>query len=118
VGHDTGEACANDVRLHGTLGIGTQTDWACVLSISAGSTLLWGVMAVMLRRGAPLTPGVTSLLAGVAALSVGNLEACLTRPHPFAITVVLWHGLTSIVVAGAFALAAVGVFRWPAPRAT
>ena len=55
---------------------------------------LWDTLLnVQLRRGAPLTPLISSLLAGVAAFSVANLEACVSRSHAFAITVFLWHGV-------------------------
>jgi hypothetical protein len=87
-----------DVQAMGTLGIGRETDWPCVGSLMLGGVVLWALAALMLRRGAPLSPHVSSLLAGVAALSVANVEACLTRPHAFAVTVLLWHGLTIAVV--------------------
>ncbi len=86
--------CVDDLRMHGTLGLGQETDWPCVLSLTLGGIALWALAVSMLRRGAPLTPRISSLLAGVAALSVANMEACLTRRHAFNVTVVVWHGLT------------------------
>jgi hypothetical protein len=90
--------CTEDVRNLGTLGIGRETDWPCVISITVGGAMLWGVAVAMLRRGAPLAPRVTSLLAGGGAVSLANIEACLSRPHAFSSTVVLWHGVTTALV--------------------
>jgi len=90
--------CTEDVRNLGTLGIGRETDWPCVISITLGGAMLWGVAVAMLRRGAPLAPRVTSLLAGAGALSLANIEACISRPHAFSSTVVLWHGVTTALV--------------------
>ena len=73
-----------------------------------GAPLVW-----MLRRGAPLTPGLTAFLAGLAALSFANIEACLTRPHPFAVTVLLWHGGTVAALAALCALTGHQWLRWP-----
>jgi hypothetical protein len=66
----------------------------------------------MLRRGAPLTPRSTAFLAGMAALSLANIEACLTRPHAFASTVLVWHGVTAVVFAGVFASLGRRWLRW------
>jgi hypothetical protein len=104
--------CIVDVRLQGTLGIGRETDWPCVASITVGGTLLWAVGVTMLRRGAPLTPRVSSLLAGVAAFSVANLEACVSRSHAFTITVLLWHGMTTALVVAALAHVGRGLMAW------
>ena len=95
--------CYADVRMLGTLGVGRETDWPCVISISVGGTLLWALGVAMLHQGAPMTPRVSSLLAGVAAFSVANIEACLSRSHAFAITMVLWHGMTTALLVATFA---------------
>ena len=102
-----------DVRAAGTLGVTSQTDWPCVASMAMGAIVLGGPLVLMLRRGAPLTPRGTAFLAGLAALSVANIEACLTRPHAFAITVLLWHGLTVVLVACIFAMFGRRWLRWP-----
>jgi hypothetical protein len=105
-----------DVRMQGTLGMGRETDWPCVLSISLGGVLLWVIGVAMLRRGAPMTPRVSGLLAGVAALSVANIEACLSRSHTFAITILLWHGMTTVLFVVAFAQVGRGLLTWRKPE--
>ena len=104
--------CVVDVRMQGTLGVGRETDWPCVVSISVGGALLWGVGVAMLRRGAPMTPRVSSLLVGIAAFSVANLEACLSRQHAFTITVLLWHGIATALFVAALALAGRALLTW------
>ena len=98
-----------DLQASGTLGVTSQTDWPCVVSMMVGGLIVGSPLVWMLRRGAPLTPRLTAFLAALAALSVANIEACLTRPHAFAVTVLLWHGGT---VAATAALCAVMGRRW------
>lgn len=105
-----------DVRMHGTFGVGRETDWPCVVSISFGGVLLWALSIAMLRRGAPMTPRVSSLLAGVAAFSVANIEACLSRSHAFTITVLLWHGITTALLVTVLAQVGRGFLTWKRPN--
>jgi hypothetical protein len=107
----------NDIRALSTLGVGRETDWPCVLSITFGGAALWGVALVMLKQGAPLTPATTSLLAAAAALSVANIEVCITRGHGFTITVVLWHGVTTAVMLAFLTRVGFRALRWQPPTA-
>jgi hypothetical protein len=102
-----------DLQASGTLGVTSQSDWPCVASMTVGGLIVGSPLVWMLRRGAPLTPGLTAFLAGLAALSVANIEACLTRPHAFALTVLLWHGGTVAAVAAVAALTGRRWLRWP-----
>jgi hypothetical protein len=106
-------AGARDLQTSGTLGLTSQSDWPCVVSIAAGGLVVGAPLIWMLRRGAPLTPGLTAFLAALAALSFANIEACLTRPHAFALTVLLWHGGTVAAVAALCALTGSRWLRWP-----
>jgi hypothetical protein len=87
-----------DVQQFGTAGFGIETDWPCVVSTTLGGLALWGVAGVMLRRGAVLEPRMTALLAGIAAVSLANIEACLGRIHAFTATVIVWHGTTAVLL--------------------
>ena len=102
-----------DLQASGTLGVTSQSDWPCVASMTVGGLLVGAPLAWMLRRGAPLTPNLTVGLAALAALSVANIEACLTRPHAFALTVLLWHGGTVAAIAALCALTGKRWLRWP-----
>jgi len=102
-----------DLQASGTFGVTSQSDWPCVVSMTVGGVVVGAPFFWMLRRGAPLTPGLTAFLAALAALSVANIEACLTRPHAFALTVLLWHGGTVAAVAALCALLGHRWLQWP-----
>jgi hypothetical protein len=96
---------ARDLQQFGTSGFGRETDWPCVMSITAGGLALWSVAVAMLRRGAVLEPRLASVLAGIAALSLASIEACISRVHAFTATVILWHGVTiGVLTIGLFLL--------------
>ena len=102
-----------DLQASGTLGVTSQSDWPCVAAMAVGGLVVGAPLVWMLRRGAPLTPRVTAFLGALAALSIVNIEACLTRPHAFALTVLLWHGGTIAAIAALCALMGPRWFRWP-----
>jgi len=102
-----------DLQASGTLGVTSQSDWPCVVSMTLGGLVVGSPLVWMLRRGAPLTPRLTAFLAALAALSFANIEACLTRPHAFALTVLLWHGSTAAAIATLCALMGHRWLRWP-----
>jgi hypothetical protein len=106
-------AGVRDLQAYGTLGVTSQSDWPCVVSMTVGGLVVGSPLVWMLRRGAPLTPGLTAFLAALAALSVANIEACLGRPHAFALTVLLWHGVTVAAVAALCAMTGRRWLRWP-----
>lgn len=109
-------AMLSDQRTVGTVGVGYETDWPCVVSIAGGMTILWGIAVAMLRRGVMLSPVTSGALAGLAAVSAANIEACVTRTHAFSVTVLLWHGATSVTVVMLAALASRRVLAWTGPR--
>ncbi len=109
-------AGVRDLDASGTLGLTSQSDWPCVVSMTVGGLIVGAPLVWMLRRGAPLTPGLTALLAALAALSFANIEACLTRPHAFALTVLVSHGGTVAAVAALCALTSRRWLRWPELR--
>jgi hypothetical protein len=106
-------AGVRDLHASGTLGVTSQSDWPCVVSMTVGGLVVGAPLVWMLRRGAPLTPGLTAFLAALAALSFANIEACLGRPHAFALTVLLWHGSTVAAIATLCALMGHRWLRWP-----
>ena len=108
--------CLGDLRRYGTLGAGAETDWPCVVSMVLGGVALWGAAVVMLRRGVPLSASTTGALAALAALGAANLEACVTRPHAFTITIVVWHGLTAVVLLTFLVSVAPRLLPWPTAR--
>jgi hypothetical protein len=104
-----------DARATGSLGVAGVTDWPCVRSMSLGGLVLAAPLVWMLRQGAPLAPRLTAFWVGLGALSVANIESCVTRPHAFAMTILLWHGGTMAVMTMLSVAVARRWLRWPPP---
>jgi hypothetical protein len=84
-------------------GIAASThEWACVGMIVIGGLPLIGVLATMLRRGAPMSPGLTGLLGALAVGLFANFGACVSLPHESFLVTLVWHGgaLSLLVVLG------------------
>jgi hypothetical protein len=107
-----------DMQQFGSAGFGRETDWPCVVSMTLGGLALWGMAGVMLRRGAVLEPRATTALAGIAAVSLANIEACISRIHGFTATVIVWHGATAAVVVLALLVVGPGLLRRRRPFAS
>lgn len=87
-------------------------EWLCVAMMVGGGAppALW--MGAMLRRGAPLTPGLTTALAALAVAALGNVGACLSEPHPSNAVVLIWHGGTIVALVALAAWLGRRVLNW------
>jgi hypothetical protein len=74
------------------------------------------MMAMMLRRGAPLTPRLTAALGGLAAAGLGNLGICLFHPHDSNLVMLVWHCGTVLVLAALAGAAGGQLLQWPVHR--
>lgn len=90
-----------------------QTDWRCVPATLIGAAMPAAVLALMLRRGAPLTPGRTGALGALAAAGMGNIGICFFDPHNSNLAVLVWHCGTALVVAALAARTSGHILRWP-----
>lgn len=95
-----------------------QADWGCVATILLGAAVPAVAMAVMIRRGAPLTPHRTAALAALAAAGLGNVGTCVFHPHDANLVILVWHCGTVLVLAAAAGLAGARLVRWPATSFT
>jgi hypothetical protein len=77
-------------------GFSMRSEWVCLPATIMAGAVPAIAMAVMLRRGAPLTPRLSSLLGGLAAAGLGNLGVCVTHHSYGNVLVPVWH--VSIVV--------------------
>jgi hypothetical protein len=92
-----GQSSVRDWLQVTSYGFSMRTEWVCVpATIMAGAVPAFA-MAVMLRRGAPLTPRLSALLGGLAAAGLGNLGVCVTHHEYGSVLVLVWH--VSIVMA-------------------
>jgi hypothetical protein len=103
-----------DSATRGSAALFVHSDWPCVAAMLMGALLPAITLAVMLRRGALLTPGATAGSAGFAVAAMGSVTACLSRPAPHGttMTVLVWHIGTALVLASAAAWSGRYVGEW------
>jgi hypothetical protein len=93
-------------------------EWLCVGFIVIGGAPLMLVLAVMLRRGAPLNPGVTAAFAALAVGALANVGACLSLPHANSAITFAWHGGVVVTLVSIAALTGHFVFGWSFNRSS
>jgi hypothetical protein len=92
--------------------VGAGHEWACVGFIAIGGAPLMLVLTVMLRRGAPLSPGATAAFAALAVGGLANVGACLSLPHANSAITFAWHGGVVVALVALAGLTGHLVFRW------
>ena len=98
--------------------LGSSLDWSCVGAIIGGSAVPGVAMALMLRRGAPVTPHISAAFGALAAAGLGNLGVCLFHPHSSNLILLFWHCGTVLVLVALAGIAGAQLLRWPShPRA-
>jgi hypothetical protein len=95
----------------GLAGLAIAGEWPCVVMIVVGGMLPAIGLAYMLRRGAPMTPRLTTGLSAVAAAGLASVVACVSEPHPNGLVVLVWHGGAVL----ALACLASGIGRYVLP---
>jgi hypothetical protein len=77
--------------LAGEAGLVFFNDWICLPVIALVGALPAIVMALMLRRGAPLYPHLAVALGGLAAAALGNVGLRLFHPVDASLMVLVWQ---------------------------
>jgi hypothetical protein len=90
-----------------------QREWLCVAMIVLGSALPVIAMVRALRRGAPLSPGLTLSLSVLAGASLANVAACVSHPHTSSLVVMSWHGASIALLVVAASWLGRFVLSWP-----
>jgi hypothetical protein len=75
-------------------------------------------MAIMLRRGAPLTPHITSALGGLAAAGLGNFGLRLFHSQDASPMVLVWQVGTVFILTAMAAWAGHHLLNWRSIIAT
>lgn len=94
-----GLGCLQSWLQFGAGGLSLQPDWFCFPAIILVGMVPAIAMAFMLRRGAPLTPHLTTALGGLAAAGLGNFGLRLFHPQDASIMVLVWQMGTVVVLA-------------------
>jgi hypothetical protein len=107
-----GDGCVEDWIHLGPDGLSLQPDWSCFPAIVVVGAVPAIAMAVMLRRGAPLTPHVTSALGGLAAAGLGNFGLRLFHSQDVSLMVLVWQVGAVCMLAVMAALAGRYLLNW------
>jgi len=84
-----GTGCAAELAEQGMGALGTS--WACLRFIALTSVPLAGVMAIMLRKAAPLAPPPTMAMGALAAAAFASAGLELFHHLQTSTMVLMWH---------------------------
>jgi hypothetical protein len=93
-----GLGCLESWIKFGPDGLSLYPDWFCFPAILLVGMVPAIAMALMLRRGAPLTPHMSTALGGLAAAGLGNFGLRLFHPQDASIMVLVWQMGTVFVL--------------------
>lgn len=83
--------CLRAWLVYGPDGLSIHPDWICFPSIVVVGTVPAIAIAFMLRRGAPLTPHLTTALGGLAAVGLGDFGLRLFHTQDASAMVLVWQ---------------------------
>lgn len=86
-----GRGCVQDWIQFGSDGLRLRPDWICLPIIALMGAAPAIAMALMLRRGAPLTPRVTMGLGGLAAAGLGNVGLRFVHVQDASLMLLVWQ---------------------------
>lgn len=107
-----GQGCVQDWIRFGLDGLSLRPDWFCFPAIVLVGAVPAIAMAVMLRRGAPLTPHMTTALGGLAAAGLGDFGLRLFHPQDASLMVLVWQVGTVFILTAAAAWAGHYLLNW------
>lgn len=106
-----GVSCAHDWNTTGSLPP-ILAHCACLPATLVAAALPAAAILVMLRRGAPLTPHLTTALAALAAAGLGNFGIRFVHTLDTGVVVLIWHQLAVFLLALALALVGDRIVNW------
>jgi len=107
-----GEGCIQDWIQLGPDGLSLRPDWFCFPAIVLVGAVPAIAIAVMLRRGAPLTPHITTALGGLAAAGLGNFGLRLFHSQDASLMVLVWQVGTVFILTALAAWAGNYLLNW------
>lgn len=106
------EGCRQDLALKGSLPVDAGLQLALpgkLLLVSAAPAVL---ILLMVRRGAPIAPYLTTGLSMLAATAIGAAAMLLAQPHLSNITLLIWQILPVIIFSGIASLFGPRLLYW------
>lgn len=107
-----GQGCIQAWIELGPAGLSLRPDWFCFPAIVLVGAVPAIAMAVMLRRGAPLTPHMTTALGGLAAAGLGDFGLRLFHPQDASLMVLVWQVGTVFILTAMAAWAGHYLLNW------
>ena len=86
-----GVGCLLDLTHGGMHGTTLHADWFCIPGIILVGAIPGLAIVLMLKRGAPLTPALSTALAGLAAAGLGDFGLRLFHPEDAGLVVLVWQ---------------------------
>ncbi len=109
-----GQGCVQDWIRLGPDGLSLRPDWFCFPAIVLVGAVPAVAIAVMVRRGAPLTPHLTTALGGLAAAGLGNFGLRFFHPQDASLMVLVWQFGTVFILSALAGWAGRYVLNWRA----
>jgi hypothetical protein len=107
-----GHGCLQDWLQIGTAGLALTPDWFCFPATVLVGAVPAIAMAVMLRRGAPLTPHLTAALGGLAAAGLANFGLRLFHSQDASLMVLVWQVGSVMILTATCAWAGQQLLNW------
>jgi hypothetical protein len=107
-----GLGCLRNFREIGSLAISSPHNPFCLPFIIVLGAFPGIVLVVMLRRGAALTPHLTTGLAALAAAALSNFFSRLFHTEPFTLMLLVWHVGGVLLLSGLAATGGRWLLRW------
>jgi hypothetical protein len=86
--------------------------WGCFPATIIAGLVPAMAMLVMLRRGAPIAPRLTTALAGLAVASLANVGIRFVHPFDASLIVLAWHVVAMFGVIGLATIFGNRLFTW------
>jgi hypothetical protein len=86
-----GPGCVQELNQFGIQHLPLQHNPWCLPFIVLFGAIPAIALAVMLRRGAPLTPHLTAALGGLAAAGLANVGVRIIHPEDVSMMLLVWH---------------------------
>ena len=112
-----GVGCVADWFGGGIDGSGFTPDWACFPGIAMVGLVPAVLMAIMLRKGAPLSPVYSVGLGGLAAAALGDFGLRFFHPTDAGLMVLVWQMGAVATLTLAYASLSRGLLQWRHARA-
>jgi len=108
-----GEGCWQDWLRAGPDGLTIQPDFMCFPSILMVSLVPGALILMMIRRGAPTTPVLTTALATLAASALGAAGLRLFHASDASLMILVWQFGTVAILTAFGALFGRKLLHWP-----